>query len=169
MRRLTMILAVALTLAFSTAAAAPPPPGPFAQGKVRVGFYGGAGSTLGNTYAILGGGAGFYLLDGLEAGLDYEAWIGSSPSIQKVTPQLRYVVWQLGNMKPYAGLFWRRTFMGDNWSDFNSWGTRAGLAYQQGRSYVAIGFVYERFLETDDIRFTENSQIYPEIAFWLSF
>lgn len=169
MKRRLMILGLILILTATTAAAAPHPPGPFAQGKVRVGFYGGVGSTLGNTYALLGAGAGYYLLDGLEAGLDYEAWVGNSPSIQKVTPQLRYVIWQMGNFKPYGGLFYRRTYMGSDWPNYNSWGGRAGLAYQQGGNYVAIGFVHERYIDNDDVRFTDDSQTYPEIAFWLSF
>ncbi|RKZ19974.1 hypothetical protein DRQ50_00885 [bacterium] len=169
MRRATLFLSVVLVLSATLAAAVPPPPGPFAQGKVRVGLYGGAASTLGNTYVLLGAGAGFYVLNGLEAGLDYEAWIGASPSIQKLTPQLRYVIWQVGHIKPYAGLFWRHTFMGDNWNDYDSWGSRFGLAFQKGRSYVAVGVVYERYIDNDDILFTDDSQIYPEIAFWLSF
>lgn len=143
-------------------------PGLFRQGGVRFGVYGGMGSTLGQSYGILGGGVGYYLATGLEAGVDYEVWFGNSPSIQKITPQLRYVFWE-PTIKPYVGAFWRRTVVGSDWPDYDSWGGRAGLAYQAGRSYVAIGFVHEIFLDNDDVHFTSDSQTYPEIAFWFSF
>ena len=49
-----------------------PQPGPFAKGKVRLGFYAGAGSTYNQTYMILGAGLGYYVLNGLEIGADVE-------------------------------------------------------------------------------------------------
>jgi len=128
---------------------APPPkpgpdPGPFKKGKVRVGFYGGAGSTYNQTYVILGAGIGYYLLNGLEAGVDVEGWVLQDPTFWKVTPQVRYVLWQISPIRPYLG-----------------------IAYRKGGSYVAVGAVYEKF---QDSPFTgENDTWYPEIAFWISF
>jgi len=66
-------------------------PGPFAKGKVRVGFYAGAGSTYNQSYMILGAGMGYYVLNGLEFGVDVEGWLFKDPTIWKVTPQVRYV------------------------------------------------------------------------------
>ena len=159
----------------STSVSAPPPPkpaktpsaaGPFARGNKRVGLYGGAGSTLGNTYFILGGGLGFYVYDGLEVGADFEGWLGQDPTIWKVTPQVRYTVWQMGALRPYFGAFWRRTFVADPFDDVNSWGGRAGLVYAKGRGFAGIGMVYERF-ESD---FGDDSDSwYPEISFSVYF
>lgn len=156
-----------------TSTAPPPPPskgpdpGPFAKGKVRVGFYGGAGSFNNNTYVILGGGLGYFLLNGLEAGLDAEGWLAQSPNIWKITPHLRYVLWQVDPVRPYVGVFYRKTFMGGDWADYESWGGRGGIAYRKGGSFVALGVVYENFMDYTGPG--DNYTIYPEIAFWISF
>ena len=140
--------------------------GAFGQGRKRVGFYGGAGSNFGHTYMILGIGAGYYLLDGLEVGLEFEGWLLQSPQFYKLAPQVRYVFWQLRPVLPYVGAFYRKTWVTDDFPDTDSWGGRAGIAYSRGRGYVAIGAVYERFI--DDV-YTDTDHWYPEIAFWLSF
>jgi len=155
----------------------PPPPkkgsdaGPFSKGKVRVGFYAGMGSTYSQTYLILGGGLGYYLLNGFEAGVDLEGWVLEDPTFWKVTPQVRYVLWKMNPIKPYVGAFWRKTFVtGDNphnLPDYNSYGGRFGIAYRKGGSYLALGAVYERF--EDDVFSDDNDTWYPEIAFWISF
>jgi hypothetical protein len=156
-----------------TATAPPPPPkpgpdpGPFKKGKVRVGFYAGAGNTLSQTYFIIGGGVGYYILNGLEAGVDVEGWVLQDPTFWKVTPQVRYVIWQLNPIRPYVGAFWRKTFSGENYPDYNSWGARGGVAYRKGGSYVAVGVVYEKY--DDYTVLVDDYVVYPEIAFWLSF
>ncbi|MEN8006364.1 MAG: hypothetical protein ABFS42_05080 [Candidatus Krumholzibacteriota bacterium] len=144
-----------------------PDPGPFGKGRVRIGFYGGAGSAGGQSYVILGGGAGYYLVNGLEAGVDLEGWVFQSPSIWKVTPQLRYILWQMQPIHPYAGVFWRKTYVGGNWPDYDSWGARGGIAYRKGGNYLAVGLVYEKF--ENNLFDQDNYTIYPEIAFWISF
>jgi hypothetical protein len=144
-----------------------PDPGPFKKGKVRVGFYAGAGSTLDRTYFIIGGGLGYYVVNGLEAGLDVEGWVLESPSFWKVTPQVRYVFWQLNPIRPYVGAFWRKTFSGGDYADFNSYGGRGGVAYRRGGSYVALGVVYEKYDNYKGLG--DDYSVYPEIAFWLSF
>lgn len=140
--------------------------GPFARGKVRGGIYGGAGSTLGNTYMILGGGLGYYLYDGLEVGADFEGWILQSPTIWKLSPQIRYTVWQLGALRPYVGAFWRRTWVGEPYDDFNSWGGRGGVVYAKGRGFAGAGMVYERF--EDDVA-GDSGIWYPEVSFSVYF
>ncbi len=144
-----------------------PDPGPFKKGKVRVGFYGGAGSTWGQTYLIIGGGVGYYLLNGLEAGVDLEGWILESPTFWKVTPQIRYVLWQMNPIRPYVGAFWRNTFVSGDLGDYTSWGGRAGVAYRQGGNYLALGVVYEKF--NDFTGTGDDYVVYPEVAFWISF
>jgi len=145
---------------------AKPDPGPFAQGRKRVAFFGGLGSTLGQQYMILGAGLGYFVADGLEVGLDVEGWLLQDPGIYKLTPQVRYTFYQAGNMKPYLGAFYRKTWIDAPFEDFNSWGGRAGVAYRSGRNYVAVGVVYERFIDTVG---GDSDNIYPEISFWISF
>ncbi len=141
-------------------------PGPFAKGKVRVGFYGGAGSTYNQTYVILGGGVGYFLVNGLEVGADIESWLFKDPTIWKLTPQIRYVVWQMEPIRPYIGAFWRQTYVGDPFEDYSSYGARGGVAYRNGGNYLAAGVVYEKY---NDCVSGDCDVIYPEIAFWLSF
>ena len=164
------------TVSQTTTPPPPPPkkgpdPGPFKKGKIRVGFYGGAGSTYNQTYLILGGGVGYYLLNGFEAGVDVEGWLLQDPLFWKVTPQVRYVLWKMNPIKPYAGVFWRKTFVtGDNplhLPDYNSYGGRLGIAYRKGGSFLAVGAVYEKF--EDDVFSDDTDVWYPEIAFWISF
>lgn len=164
-------LLLALTAVFCLAPALgfaknPVHPGPFEQGKVRVGFYGGAGSNYGQTYLILGGGGGYFLMDGLEIGADFEGWLLEDPTIWKLTPQIRYVLWQLEPVRPYLGAFWRQTYIGDPYEDFSSYGGRVGVAYKSGRNYLAVGVVYEKY---NDCVSGDCDSTYPEFAFWLSF
>lgn len=169
LRALIPILATGLALAPGLAGAqtAPnPQPGPFAKGKVRVGVYGGAGTSLDQTYFILGGGVGYYLTDGLEIGGDFEGWLGEDPTIWKVTPQVRYVLWQMEQVRPYFGAFWRQTFIGDPYEDYSSYGGRAGVAYRNGGNYVAVGIVHERF---NDCVGGDCDSTYPEFGFWIAF
>jgi hypothetical protein len=144
-----------------------PDPGPFKKGKVRVGFYGGAGNTYNQTYFILGGGLGYYLANGLEVGADVEGWLFKDPNIWKLTPQIRYVVWQMNPIRPYVGAFWRQTYVADPFEDYDSFGARGGVAYRSGGNYLAVGVVYEKFNDYTGIG--DDYVIYPEIAFWMSF
>jgi len=144
-----------------------PDPGPFRKGRIRVGFYGGAGNTYSRTYFILGAGAGYYVLNGLEVGVDVEGWLLKSPNIWKVTPQVRYVLWQISPIRPYVGAFWRQTYVDDSFSDYDSYGARGGIAYRKGGNYLALGVVYEKFNDFNGIG--DDYVIYPEIAFWISF
>jgi hypothetical protein len=167
MRKFLLVLLILVLPAAASARTAVP--GAFAQTKIRVGVFGGVGNTLGQSYGLFGVGAGYYLVNGLEVGLDYEAWVFNSPTIQKLTPQLRYVVWQAGAIKPYGGVFWRNTWISDNYPDYKSWGGRLGVAYQQGRSYLALGIVYEQIIDNDELRYSDDSWTYPEISFWFTF
>ena len=138
--------------------------GAFAQGRKRIGFYGGAGSSYSHTYLILGVSAGYYLRDGLEVGLEFEGWLLQTPQFYKLAPQARYVFWQLRPVLPYVGAFYRKTWVTDDFPDADSWGGRAGIAYTSGKGYAAVGVVYESFIDN-----VFEDHWYPEIAFWLTF
>src|SRR4051794_20711927 len=103
----------------------------FGRGRVRLSAYGGAASALNETYALVGLGAGYYLLNGLEAGVDGEAWLGATPNFYKVTPQLRYVFYKAERIIPYIGAFYRRTYY-ESLDDLNSYGGRVGIFTPMG-------------------------------------
>ncbi len=149
----------------------PPQPsqaGPYAKGSRRINLVGGMGSNLGNTYLIIGGGISYYVADGLSLGLAGEGWVLKDPTIWKISPELRYTIWQMDRFKPYVGAFYRRTFVGDPYEDFNSWGGRAGVSYRKGGSYVSLGVVHEEILDCNS-NWGDCSSTYPEISFWFSF
>ena len=136
----------------------------FAQGHSRLSLTGGYGSVNSKGYGVLGLGAGYYLLDGLEAGVDGEAWVGSKPHIYTVSPEVRYVLAQM-EYKPYIGGFFKRTFY-DTLTNLNSAGGRAGILTPLGeRSYLTAGLVYEKFFNCNSATYGSCEQTYPEIGF----
>jgi hypothetical protein len=153
----------------------PPPPrrsaGPFARGSVRLSVLIGTGSTINDTYLILGGGVGYYLLDGLEFGLDYEAWILAEPVMNRLSPGLRYVFHMIPVIKPYIGGFYRHTFIGSDYEDSNSLGVRGGIYYvpPNGGLYVGGGAVYEHLLGCTNSAFIDCDSVYPEIFVGVTF
>ena len=135
--------------------------GPFSRGRTRLSVVGGWGRAFDEDYFLLGVGAGYYLRNGLDVGLDFEAWLGSDPGIYKLSPGVRYVVYQGRSLKPYFGGFYRRTFI-DGTDDFDSLGGRAGVYYAgRGGSYIGAGAVYESYLDCDG----SCSEVYPEFSF----
>ncbi len=147
-----------------------PSPGPFGQGAIRVSLLVGSGESTTDTYFILGGGGGYYVLNGLELGLDYEAWLGGSPTLQRLSPEARFVFWFVPTLKPYAGFFYRHTFV-SGYDGLNSLGGRVGLYYapERSRMYLGGGAVYERYLGCTDSVLGDCDELYPELAIGASF
>ncbi len=146
----------------------PNPAGPFAKGSKRANILGGMGSAYGETYLIVGGGFSYFVADGLSVGLAGEGWILQDPTFWKVSPEILYTFWKMKRFKPYAGAFYRKTFMSDPYDNYNSWGGRAGVAYQKGGSFVSLGVVHEMYLDCDS-ELWDCSSTYPEMSFWFSF
>lgn len=148
--------------------------GPFSAGSLRLGLLVGYTSvTQGfedTSWLILGGGLGYYALDGVEVALDSSFWVIGEPFIATITPGVRYVFHQLPLLKPYVGTFYRRYFV-SKFSDTDAVGARAGLLFMTGKSsYFGAGLVYEHLFEkTDDAYFGENDYWYPELTLSLSF
>jgi hypothetical protein len=146
-----------------------PPPekgaGPFARGSVRLTLLLGTGSTSTDQYFILGAGVGYYLLDGLEVGLDYEAWLFGDPVMHRLSPETRYVFHMVPVLKPYIGAFYRHTFVND-YDDLDYVGGRLGafIVPKSGRFYFGAGAVYERLLDCKTDGFVDCDTVYPEIA-----
>lgn len=144
----------------------------FSKDSASVGVVVGSGSAFDDDYMILGFGAGYYVINGLEIGIDAQYWFSGEPSITKVTPKITYVFTQPQTISPYLGIFYRRTFYGDyegmSMDDQNSYGYRAGAYLNSSDDvYIGGGIVHEKYVDCNE--FVDCSTTYPEIIFAISF
>ena len=144
----------------------------FSKNSTSVGVVLGSGSAFSDNYVILGLSVGYYVVRGLELGVDLQHWVSGDPSITKVSPQIRYVFTQPKVVKPYIGAFYRRTYYGSyngiDLDDQDSYGYRAGAYFStDNRVYIGGGVVYEQY--KDCISSTDCSSTYPESLFSVSF
>lgn len=163
---LTIITLLLLCMALPAVAAGRDP---FAGGSMRASVIVGNGYAFDESYVIIGVGFGYFFAKGLELGLDGEYWTSGDPSITKLSPSVRYVVPTDGAIRPYVGVFYRRTMI-DNYDDLNSTGGRAGIYVISGQgSYFGAGVVYENYLSCDQSVYRSCSDTYPEIIFAIAF
>jgi hypothetical protein len=143
--------------------------GPFSQGGIRLSFLFGAGSTVADDYLILGAGAGYFILDGLEVGLDYELWFLATPVMHRLSPETRYVFHMVPVVKPYIGAFYRHTFVSD-FDDYDHVGGRAGayIAPSPRGVYFGGGAVFEWLLDCESGLLVDCDDVYPEIFVGIS-
>lgn len=144
----------------------------FAKNSTSVGIVVGSGSAFNDDYLILGLGVNYYLVKGLEIGIDAQHWFSGDPSITKVSPKITYVFTQADVIKPYLGVFYRRTFYGDyngrSIDDDNSYGYRAGAYFStNNRVYIGAGIVYEEYMDCNPTY--DCSTTYPELTISVSF
>jgi hypothetical protein len=170
MRKLALV--TLLALAPSNAAAQLEPgaysSGPFDQGSMSLSLAFGASSSASGTYYVVGGGFGFFVLDGVELSIDVEHWFGDSLiNITKLSPGARYVVYQVPTLHPYAGVFYRHWFRhSDLVDDADTVGARVGAIYAPGRRlFVSLGAMYEILLDCQ----TECDTWSPEISIGVVF
>ncbi len=136
----------------------------FAQGRTRLSVAAGYGVWNDKDYGIVGVGAGYYLMDGLEAGLDGEAWLGAKPHLYSVSPEVRYTFFNFESYKPYMGGFYKRSLY-DTLRPLDSVGGRVGLAMPLGEhAYLSGGIVYEHYFNCNSSTYGTCSQTYPEIG-----
>lgn len=141
----------------------------FEQGKVNVSLTGGLGYAFNNNYAVLGTGINYFIVNGLSAGVDAEAWLGNNPNFYKVSPQVRYFFYKHARTKPYVGVFYRRTFY-EGLDDLDSFGGRIGLYSRLSRNaWGGIGLVGEKYLSCNDRDYSSCSTIYPEFSVAMGF
>ncbi|OGW48485.1 MAG: hypothetical protein A2078_15710 [Nitrospirae bacterium GWC2_57_9] len=166
---LAVLLIQAILFFPGTAAFAAADAYPFNKGSSRFSLQVGSTRAFDRSYTAIGLGAGYYLRDGLELGLDADAWFGSTPRIYRASPGLRAVFYSVGPIKPYAGVFYRRTFI-ENVEDQNEAGGRSGITVMTGaRSNFSVGLVYDRRLDCDRTVYSSCSEIYTELSFAVLF
>lgn len=143
---------------------------PFLRNRVRVTALVGFGATNTDDYLILGAGVGYFVVDGLEIGLDYDAWLIGDPVMHRLSPETRYVFHFVEVVKPYIGVFYRHTFVG-GYDDFDQIGARGGVYFapRSGVFFVGGGAVYERLLDCSDGLIIDCDAVYPEVFVGASF
>ena len=162
-RKSYSLLVLLICMNASTAMAAP-----FQQGSQQVSIVAGSGSAYGDNYIILGAGYGYYLIKGLELGINAQFWLNGDPSISKVSPQIKYVFTQPKTVRPYVGAFYSRTYT-EGLEDLDSIGYRAGLYFMgKGNTFFGAGVAYEDYQDCTETVYTSCSETYPEILFSFS-
>jgi len=140
---------------------------PFDRGRFNLSAGAGTTSSLGTRHFMIGGAAGYYVLDGLALGLGLQHQFGD-PSISLVSPEVRYVVQPLvgrSPLVPYVGGFYGHWFVGAPFTDLDTLGARGGLLYVSGQLVLGLGVAYEHVVSAC----TENcDSIYPDLTIALA-
>ena len=146
----------------------PRPRTPFDQGNVWLSIGGGTQTAFGERYVALGAHVGYFVVDGLELGAGAAHLFGGPPSIDRVSPSVRYVAQPLvghSPLIPYVGAFYNHWFIGDDIPDDDTIGARAGLLHVSGRFVFGLGVVVEH--EVSEC-FRDCTQVYPDVTLGLS-
>ncbi len=142
---------------------------PFSKGSKRGTIVLGSGRAFGDNYTILGLGFGYYIIDGLELGIDAETWMGGAPSIKQVSPSLRYVFRNNSSISPYLGAFYRKTYI-ENLRDLSATGYRLGAYINAGSNvYMGAGAVFINYSDCSTTIYTSCSDTYPEFTLGIAF
>ena len=137
---------------------------PFSKGSARLSIHFGGATAFDRNYSIFGIGGGYFIADGIEVGLDAEVWSGNSPRIEQISPQIRGVLNINGPVKPYAGLFYRRTHI-EGYRDNDTVGVHAGVYFLTGRNaYFGAGVVQDTHVNCDKTVYSSCSETYPELS-----
>ncbi|VAX11704.1 hypothetical protein MNBD_GAMMA25-2131 [hydrothermal vent metagenome] len=143
--------------------------GAFDKGAIRGTILLGSGRAFGDNYTILGVGAGYYIIDGLELGIDAETWMGGTPSINQISPSLRYVFRNSSSLSPYVGAFYRKTYI-ENLNDLTATGYRLGAYINTGSNiYIGAGAVFINYSDCTTTIYTSCSDTYPEFTLGVAF
>ncbi|MHC3993642.1 hypothetical protein ACXWTF_02360 [Thiomicrolovo sp. ZZH C-3] len=155
-KALSVITAAAMTLAA----------GVFDSGTTTVGASVGSGSGYNSTYTIVGVSASYFVLNGLSAGVGYRGWFGGTPTMSELELPVTYFIPLSPALHPYAGAFYRHTYISGDYQDYETVGLRGGIAYTEGQGYIAAGWVQEWYTRSNG---DEISRGYPEISIGISF
>jgi hypothetical protein len=160
--------------AFVLAAAAAPayaegPPTPFDRGQVSVNLLVTEQSAFDTTRVGFGAGFGYFVLDGVELGASALHVFGDGPSLDEVSPSVRYTAQPLVGswpLIPYAGAFYNHWFVGGGFADVDAVGARAGLLRLSGKMIVGLGIAYQHTVSTCS---SSCDTIAPDITFGFTF
>jgi len=167
-KRFTVVLAALLAVSSGIARAADVA-GVFGQGRTHVVATAGTGYAFNENYLVLGLGLSYYVIDGLNLGVGFESWTGADPGMRKLTSSAQYVFYRMERIKPYVGVFYRRTYV-DGLPDIDSAGGRAGAYVRAGRNaYIGAAVVYESYVDCNNTVYRSCSSTYPEVTFTLAF
>lgn len=136
---------------------------PFDRGQFTLMLGAGRHTAFGNSYVGVGLGGGYFVLDGLEIGLLGIHEFGGPPSINGLSPSVRYVAQPLAHWPviPYAGAFYKHWFVGAPYADVDILGASAGLLHIQGRLIVGLGVVYEHVISEC---ISDCDSVYPDVT-----
>ena len=163
------LISAGLAALAATPATAAEVAGMFTRGHTHLAVVAGSGYAFDDNYFVIGVGASYYLVDGLNVGLHIETWTGGDPNITKLTPSVQYVFYQVPRVSPYLGAFYRRTYI-EHLPDLNSAGGRAGVYIAAGRNvFIGAGAVYESYLDCNKTIYRDCTDAYPEISFTFAF
>ncbi len=151
---------------------------PFASGTKSVGITVGSGSVtysggvLVNSYVenyfIVGVNADFFVAENLAVGLGYRGWFGGTPVINQATLPVTYYIPTNSKFRPYAGAFYRYTYINDDqYDNYSSIGARAGVAILFQNGYAGFGWVQEYRVDADSV--SDDTSGYPEAVIGFSF
>ena len=164
-----LVAIAACALAGSAAAQSVNVGSAFSKGRTHFSLNAGNGYAFDETYLVLGLGVSYYVIDGLNVGLNYEWWTGSDPEMSKITPSVQYVFHQMQRIKPYVGGFYRRTNI-EGLPDLDSVGARAGAYFQAGRNtFLGVGGVYESYLDCSSTVYRKCDSTYVEVGVTFAF
>jgi hypothetical protein len=136
---------------------------PFDRGQFTLMLGAGRQTVFGQPYVGVGIGGGYFVLDGLEVGLFAVHEFGGPPSINALSPSVRYVAQPLAHwpVVPYVGAFYKHWFVGDPYADVDIVGPSAGLLHVQGRLIFGLGVVYERVISEC---VADCDSVYPDVT-----
>ena len=155
-----LVLPLLFLLVFTSSVSA----APFGAGSKSLSIVVGAGTAFNDNYTIIGGGIGYYVIDGLELSIDAEVWTGGDISIKKVSPGVQYVFMRSEELKPYIGVFFKRASI-EGFEDLDSVGGRIGAVFSsRSGAYLSAGLVYENDLDCTETTFVECDDTYPELS-----
>lgn len=143
--------------------------GMFSKGRTHLSIYGGTGYAFNDSYFVFGASGSYFFANGFNVGLAAEHWSGGNPGISKISPSLQYVFYQPAVVKPYVGIFYRRTYI-ENLPDLESQGARAGVYFATGKNiFVGVGGVYESYLSCTETVYNSCDDTYSEISLTFAF